>query len=302
MIRALAFCATLAAAPLAAQELVLPEGARQLTERISPLDSYDLPTGVFADGAVPSRTLEGKVERFTWRFHAGARTTLQILSPLRKQIKAQGYDILLDCEARTCGGFDFRFGTEVVPNPDMYVAIHDYRFLSAVRGDEALSLLVSRNPPDGYVQLIRVSPPGKEPEPPLVVAKPEVKVETEGLLEVLQRDGRVILDDLTFETGADALGAGPFASLANLARFLKANARVRLALVGHTDDVGTLEGNIALSQRRAESVRDRLIEVHGIDGERLEAEGVGYLAPLTSNLNPEGRELNRRVEAVMLGG
>ncbi|KUJ76521.1 cell envelope biogenesis protein OmpA [Ruegeria marisrubri] len=300
MKRALALCAALAAAPLAAQELKLPGGVRQLTERITALDSYDLPVGVYADGSVPSKRLEGQVERRTWRFQAGSRTTLQILAPLREQLQQMGYDILLDCEARSCGGFDFRYGTEVVPNPDMYVAIHDYRFLSATRGDEAISVLISRNPPDGYIQIIRVLPDGTQPEAPLVVAGSEVA--DEALLAKLKRDGHVILDDLTFGSGAADLGEGPFASLAVLAEFLKENPRARLALVGHTDDVGTLEGNIALSLRRAQAVRNRLIEVHGIDGERLEAEGVGYLAPLTSNHTPEGRELNRRVEAVMLGG
>ncbi|MEX0317979.1 MAG: OmpA family protein [Ruegeria sp.] len=299
MIRHLALCAALAVGPALAQELSLPGGARQLTERISALDSYDLPVGVFTGDAVPTRTLEGRIERRTWRVQAGSRTTLQVLAPLREQIEAQGYEILLDCEARQCGGFDFRFGTEVVPNPDMYVAIRDYRFVSATRGDEALSLLVSRNPPDAYIQLIRVIPNGSDDHVPLVVT--ETASGSEGLLAELHRDGRAILDDLVFGSGAAALGEGQFASLTTLAGLLDEDPKLRVALVGHTDDVGTLEGNIALSRRRAEAVRARLIEAHGVDGERIEARGVGYLAPRTSNSTAEGREANRRVEAVLLG-
>ena len=70
--------------------------------------------------------------------------------------------------------------------------------------------------------------------------------------------------------------------------------------MGHTDTVGGLEANVALSRRRAASVRDRLIERHGVPAEQLEAHGTGYLAPVAPNTTAEGREANRRVEAVLL--
>ncbi len=298
MIRCLSLFFALLTGTAFAQELALPSSARQISERISALDSYDLPTGVFADGAVPVQTIEGRVERLTWRLQAGSSTTLQILAPLRDQLQAQGYDITFECEARNCGGFDFRFGTEVVPTPDMYVAIHDYRFLSATKGDDALSLLVSRNEPDGYVQMIRVTPVGTQPAPPLVIE--EAADSTTGLLSELSQNGHVILDDLHFRTGEVALGEGPFTSLSLLADYLTDNPQVRLALVGHTDDTGALQANITVSMKRADAVRSRLIEAHGIAADRIEAEGAGYLAPITSNATPEGRDINRRVEAVLL--
>ncbi|WP_299889453.1 OmpA family protein [uncultured Ruegeria sp.] len=298
MIRFLALCTLILAGPVAAQDLTLPASARQISERISPLDSYDLPTGPYANGSVPARTVEGHVERFSWRLQAGSSTTLQLLAPLRDQIEAQGFDILFECEARTCGGFDFRFGTEVIPTPDMYVAIQDYRFLSATKGAEVLSLLVSRNPPDGYVQMIRVTPLGAPSPTPVVI---EQTVDgTGGLLAEFERTGHVILDDLHFRTGEVALGDGPFASLTLLAGFLAENPGMRLALVGHTDDTGDLQANTSVSTRRAQAVRTRLINAHGVASDRIEAQGVGYLAPITSNATAEGRDLNRRVEAVLL--
>lgn len=298
MIRTLSLLTVILASPLVAQELTLPQSAQQISQRISPLDSYDLPTGVFADDAVPARTVEGQVERVTWRLQAGSSTTLQLLAPLRDQIEAQGYEILFECEARICGGFDFRFGTEVVPTPDMYVAIQDYRFLSAQKGSEVLSLLVSRNPPDGYVQMIRVTPVDARAPAPVVI---DQSVDgAGGLLAEFQQTGHVILDDLHFRTGEVALGEGPFASLALLAGFLADKPDTRLALVGHTDDTGALQANIAVSKRRAEAVRTRLIEAHGVAADRIEAQGVGYLAPITSNATAEGRDINRRVEAVLL--
>ncbi|WP_170545883.1 OmpA family protein [Ruegeria arenilitoris] len=298
MIRFASLILLLLAGSGVAQDLTLPSGARQISDRISPLDSYDLPTGPFADGTLPTRQVEGRVERITWRLQSGASTTLQLLAPLRDQIVAQGYDVLFECEARACGGFDFRFGTEVVPTPDMYVAIQDYRFLSATRGDDVLSLLVSRNPPSGYIQLIRVTPTDAEVPPPLVVE--ETVGPSGGLLAALKQNGHVILDDLHFRTGEITLGDGPFASLGLIATFLTDNPDTRLALVGHTDDTGALDANISVSTGRAQAVRARLIEAHGVAADRIEARGIGYLAPLTSNATPEGRDLNRRVEAVLL--
>ncbi|WP_171131957.1 MULTISPECIES: OmpA family protein [unclassified Ruegeria] len=298
MIRFLLLCFALLAKPVLAQDLTLPSSARQVSDRTSTLDSYDLPTGVFSDGQIPVRRVEGRVERLTWRLQAGASTTLQLLAPLRDQLIAQGYEILFECEARECGGFDFRFATEVVPTPDMYVAIQDYRFLSAALGDDVLSLLVSRNPPDGYLQMIRVTPVDAPSTPALVIE--ETVDGSQGLLADLIRDGHVILADLHFPTGEFSLGEGPFKSLELLSNYLSDNPDVRLALVGHTDDTGDLQANITVSTERAQAVRTRLIETYGIDGNRVEARGAGYLAPITSNATPEGRDTNRRVEAVLL--
>ena len=66
------------------------------------------------------------------------------------------------------------------------------------------------------------------------------------------------------------------------------------------DSDGALEFNIGLSKRRAASVRKHLLDVYGLDGDRIDAEGNGYLSPLQSNLDASGRTANRRVEAVVL--
>jgi OOP family OmpA-OmpF porin len=88
--------------------------------------------------------------------------------------------------------------------------------------------------------------------------------------------------------------------LKELAAFFAKRNDIRLVLVGHTDSVGALDFNIALSKRRAASVRMRLLDVYGLDASRIEAEGNGYLAPIKSNLDSAGRSANRRVEVVVL--
>ncbi|MDK3074032.1 OmpA family protein [Sedimentitalea sp. JM2-8] len=290
---------------LAADGLTMPDGARQLAERVSALDSYDLPVGGFSGGAIPIRRFEGRVDRQTWRIDGGSKTTLQVLSPLRDQIVADGYDLLFQCEDRVCGGFDFRFGTEVVPAPDMHVDIRNYRFVSAMRGpDEALSLLVSRSRNGAYVQIIRVSPPVEDAE---TVAVPTAEdsgrdgpADLPDLAAELVAEGHVVLSDLDFSTGETVLGAGPFASVEQLAAYLRDTPDQRIALVGHTDSTGSLDANVLLSKRRAEAVKDRLVSGYGLAEGRIDAEGMGYLAPVASNLTEQGRTANRRVEAILL--
>jgi len=92
----------------------------------------------------------------------------------------------------------------------------------------------------------------------------------------------------------------PYASLADLAEYLASHADRRIVLVGHTDSSGTLVANISLSKRRAQAVRDRMISAYDLPPGQLDAEGMGYLSPVASNLTNAGREINRRVEAVLL--
>lgn len=291
------------AAPVAAQDLAMPSGARLMTEEQSGLGSYALPTGPFANGALPVEVIEGPILRQAWR-RSGAATTLQILAPLRDQIEEAGYTVLLDCKTRDCGGFDFRFATEVLPGPGMYVDLTDFRFLSARgAGNAAISVLVSRSSNAAFIQMIRVGGAAEglvRTAPPDAATAPAVPRATGPLAEVLESRGRVVLEDLSFDTGSSSLGDGDFASLTALARYLAENPGREVAIVGHTDSVGSLDNNIALSRRRATSVLDRLVSDYGVRRSQLQAGGMGYLAPLVSNLTAEGREANRRVEAVMV--
>ena len=314
MIRASVFSLLLMACPVAVVALDMPQGARLLYERSSALDSYALPRAPFDGETVPAQVFEGAVERRTWRIESGSRTLLQLLAPLRDQLVIGGFDILFECRARACGGFDFRFGTEVAPAPHMHVDIGNFRFLSAVRnGEEAISLLVSRGGSGAYIQQIHLRP-GEvtgEVEAADVAPAPDRPIatgpETPGqdglagaLIDALLSDGHVILDDLEFDTGANALGPGDYDSLSRIAAFLISHPAYRVVLVGHTDSTGALGTNIALSKRRAETVRDRLVSAYGVPSGRVAAGGMGYLAPVASNLTPEGRARNRRVEALLL--
>lgn len=303
MIRPLAICLCLLAglpAGLAAQQIVMPDGARLVLDEQTDPGSYALPTGPFQGGRVPAEVLEGAIRAQVWRLSGPGRTTLQLLAPLRDQIAGAGFDIRLDCATLQCGGFNFRFNTRVLPGPEMYVDLTDFRFLSATTGTgQGLSILVSRSASAAYIQMIRVGETTRVTAPEGGPAPP-VTPEQGSLAAALETRGRFILSDLDFDTGASTLGDGDYDSLAGIAAYLRRHPDRRIAIVGHTDSVGSLENNISLSRKRAASVLERLVSAHGASRAQLEAGGMGYLAPVASNLTAAGREANRRVEAVLV--
>ena len=309
------------AQPANALDLSFPFNAQLTTRVVTAPDSHALPVGPFAEAALPLLDLEGQVERQVFRFAGQSLTTLQLLAPLRDQLTAAGYEILFECEAASCGGFDFRFAIEVLPAPDMYVDLTDFRFLAARRNArDHISLLVSGSANAGFVQMIRVTndpeagplrvtTPGDNPLPVTPEAEPVQIIQSadastpaapQSLADSLRLQGHVILADLSFQTGSSQLSEGSYASLDALASFLLADPSRRVALVGHTDAVGGLSGNIALSKERALSVRQRLVEAYGVPVSQLDAEGMGYLSPIAPNITSVGRDANRRVEAVLL--
>lgn len=306
MIRPFALVFLLQAQPALAVTFDMPGNAQLQIEEKLALGSYTVPTGAFAQGQTPSVTAEGEVLRQAWQYDAPDLSTLQILVPLRDQLTADGFSILFECNTDQCGGFDFRFGIDVMDAADMYVDLGDFRYLAAkangADGPEYVSLLVSRSSLLGFLQITRIGPTTEVPAI-VTVAQPPVRAAgtapPDDFAAEIESNGRVILSDLAFETGSAQLGPGPFASLQTLADYLLANPSRRVALVGHTDSEGSLDANIALSKRRAGSVLERLVTEYAIPRNQLAAEGMGFLSPMASNLTPEGRDLNRRVEVII---
>lgn len=309
LLQMIAVCAS--ALPAAAVDLTLPATARLTASRSEAIGSVTLPVDGWRDGAVETILAEGQIEQQAWQIQASNLTTLQLLAPLREELIGAGFEPLYECDARACGGFDFRYAIEVIPEPEMHVDLGDFRYVLLRRNGEAgpdhVGLLVSRSAERGFVQITRVSarPVGAEPAAGVRATAGSEPSPTAGpaptgqLARDLVSNGRAVLGDLTFQPGSSELAAGPFPTLDELAAFLTENPEVRIVLVGHTDTDGTLAANVALSRRRAAAVMERLAESHGIDDARMAAEGVGFLMPLTSNATEAGRTLNRRVEVIL---
>lgn len=87
--------------------------------------------------------------------------------------------------------------------------------------------------------------------------------------------------------------------VAKVGDFMKKYPTTTAVIEGHTDNVGTAEYNMGLSQRRAESVVNYLVEKFGIENSRLSAKGYGLTRPVADNSTNEGKQLNRRIEAII---
>ncbi|UFN47174.1 OmpA family protein [Roseomonas sp. OT10] len=113
--------------------------------------------------------------------------------------------------------------------------------------------------------------------------------------ESLRATGKVALY-VTFRTGSADLDISAATTLGELRDALQGDPSLRLVLIGHTDNTGTPQGNVGLSQRRAEAVRAWLVS-QGIAADRLAAQGRGQAEPVAENTSESGRALNRRVQA-----
>lgn len=289
----------------------MPAPASQIGGWADSPSTFRLPIGPFAGGTLPLREVAGAIDQRAYRMEGQRLTTLQLIGPLLTQLAQEGYKTLYQCETTACGGFDFRYGMDVLPEPQMHVDLGDFRYVAAERpasdGPDLVALLVSRSADSGFVQVTTItgvsaaSPrqPALAPAAAATPAEPSAAAEQTGFGQGLLAEGSVALDDLIFDSGSAALEDKDYASLKALADWLAANPTRHVTLVGHTDASGALLPNVALSRLRAQSVRATLVTKLGADPARIDAQGAGYLAPRASNETPEGRTKNRRVEVML---
>lgn len=304
MIRNVFFILLFASSPAFALDLSVSGGVVTRVEN-SPATTVRLPTQAWSPQTTPEM-IEGAIRKRVLRVGGGAQTTLQLLIPLRDELIDAGYTEVFSCESLTCGGFDFRYQLDILGEPEMHVDLGDYRYLLAENISDdpeaarQISLVVSRDAQAGYIHITEVFPTDLIAQDPTLTITSQTTSAPGSLAETLESSGHAALPDLEFGSGASELGESTYQSLADLAAWLAANPTAKIAIVGHTDAVGGLAGNTALSKRRAESVRSRLAGTYGADPSQMQADGVGYLAPIASNLTEEGRALNRRVEVILL--
>lgn len=146
----------------------------------------------------------------------------------------------------------------------------------------------------------------------------EIKVETQGYLpqtssftiaksettyrtfELVAKGMVLTLKGVYFEFGKATLRTESYLALMEAAKIMKDNPDLQVEIHGHTDNIGSEKSNQVLSEKRAYAVMNFLVQYGGIDPKRLTARGFGESRPIASNDTEEGRQLNRRVEFVIL--
>ena len=128
------------------------------------------------------------------------------------------------------------------------------------------------------------------------VAAMQQVVTANKLLDELNKNGFIALY-INFDTGKSDLKADGKATVAEIVAMLKSSPNLRIAVEGHTDNVGQAAANKTLSTQRAQSVTSAIV-AGGIAANRVTAAGFGQEKPVADNRTEEGRAKNRRVELV----
>lgn len=114
----------------------------------------------------------------------------------------------------------------------------------------------------------------------------------------IRSKGHVAVYGINFDTAKSTIKPESAQAIAEIGKLLVADPGLKIFVVGHTDNVGSIDSNTKLSQDRAEAVLQSLVKDHGIAADRLRTAGCGVFAPVATNDSEEGRAKNRRVELV----
>jgi len=118
---------------------------------------------------------------------------------------------------------------------------------------------------------------------------------------VVDEDGctKIVNLHINFETASYTVDEASKPNVEAFANFLKARSNFNAKIIGHTDSVGSVDNNQKLSENRAQSVKNMIVE-YGIDALRITTEGMGESAPKATNDTADGRAQNRRIEAELI--
>jgi len=130
----------------------------------------------------------------------------------------------------------------------------------------------------------------------------KLRAQLQGTGVSVTRNGQDIVlnmpGNITFETGSADLNANFFSVLDSVSAVVKEYNKTIIDVSGHTDNVGSDQSNMLLSQRRAGTV-GQYLRTKGVQDQRIATTGYGESHPVSTNDTPEGRSQNRRVELVL---
>jgi OOP family OmpA-OmpF porin len=191
--------------------------------------------------------------------------------------------------------------------PSKLQIIRNYQAAAAALGGKVMmehpnytTIVVARDGKEIWVEVAPV-PTGSEYSLTIVERKAmeqDVQADAAALKAGIAASGHVEVPGIFFDTGKADLKAESAAALKEIAVMLNNDPRVRVWVVGHTDNTGDDAANVSLSQARAEAVVKALVTQMGVAAARLAPQGVGPYAPVAPNTTDEGRAKNRRVELV----
>jgi len=258
------------------------EGSYIEGQEVKEFDKQQLVIGkVQQNGIVKTEKIEGKVTRIDYR-DPDNRSSLERMRNYEQALKKGGFEIIYNCSKEECGP-EIQIETIGYYPPERYLTA----FLKRKEGNVWIGVFVAAGP---WTKIRIVE------EKPMETGM--VKVTADILKKNILKDGHMAVYGIYFDTGKSDIKPESAETIKEIATLLQKNPSLQIYIVGHTDNAGKLKDNIELSNKRAVAVVKELITRYKIDASRLEAGGVGPLAPVATNDTKEGKELNRRVEIV----
>jgi OOP family OmpA-OmpF porin len=257
-------------------------GSQRQKREFAAYTDYRRETGS-AQGEPTIAVQEGKLTRIRYLNPTG-RSTFELMRNYRDALVARGFQVEWACDDRSSCGRRIGSGN------DMLLGVgKDVRYFTGVLRQAGGSAYISMGFTPRYTDLHVLESAAMD--------SGQVVVDANALAAGLDADGKVTLQGIYFDTGRDTLRPESGAALDQVLLLLQQRPALNLRIVGHTDSTGSAQANLALSQARAERVRDALM-ARGVAPGRLEAFGMGPNAPVASNDTEDGRARNRRVELV----
>lgn len=242
------------------------------------------------------------------------RSTLEVFRNYQNELKGDNVEILFSCAKNECGKKEglalvrnFLYPQEAqlknMGQVTQYVFSSpvDMRYLVAkISGEKEayLSIFVAKETYTNFEETASRTIILLDVIELEAMEKKMIVVPAEKMVEELNAKGSFSLYGIYFDTDSSVIKPESKEALVEIEKLFQQNPKLKLYIVGHTDNVGGLDYNMTLSQKRGKAVLDALVNNHGVDPNRLQAFGVGLLAPKASNDSEESRRLNRRVELV----
>ncbi len=241
------------------------------------------------------------------------KSTVEVMKNYQDAFKASNAEILFQCKGGECDGttawYSAKFFEKVYGKENRQSngeISHYYDFGTYHVSQRYIVGKITTSDKVYYVE-IGMTPTYDGKPVKVCVEVIEQEVLQSGLITInadvikdkLEKEGKLILDGILFDTGKATLKQSSFTVIEKVGDYLNQNPKARIYIVGHTDDVGSLDVNLQLSEDRAGAVVSALMNNYGDFGTRLTPLGVGPVCPIASNETEEGRMKNRRVEIVL---
>jgi outer membrane protein OmpA-like peptidoglycan-associated protein len=256
------------------------------------------------------RVLEGRVILIYYRLPEG-RSTLEVLRNYQTSLKAKGFSVVFTCATSNGSCFangeadaGFHLGTAVGDPLALPKLSEDYVQNWFEQGGRYLLARADR--PEGAVYAALYLGESASGNVAVVRVVETTEMETDKIAfvdasqmgQALADTGKIALYGILFDFDKDTLKPESGPTLDEIAKLLTDKPDLKVKIVGHTDNQGSPEYNMNLSQRRAANVAAALIGGYDIAAGRLSSEGAGLTQPIAPNDTEDGRAKNRRVELI----